>query len=206
MSISRRIALTGLATLLLTACVGGGANFKTEYDPLGTDVTGGWRLAEVRVSVPDSLRVSEAETLLPDADIVWREDPLGDRHAQVATIMKNAITLGAQGLRGSRRVIIDVTVTRFHALTFRAEQSEADWGVHNIRFFARVLDASTGAVLLDTVDIRAELPALSGKAMREARAKGQTQKKMITAHVARTIAGWLGTGPDNRNDFSRQGN
>lgn len=50
MSISRRIALTGLASLLLTACVGGGANFKTEYDPLGPDATLRLRLAEVRVS------------------------------------------------------------------------------------------------------------------------------------------------------------
>lgn len=205
MLMNRRIALTGLASLLLTACVGGGT-FKTEYAPLSADVTRAWRLAEVRVSVPESLGVSEAEALLPSADIVWREDPAGDRRAQVATIMKNAVTTGAQGLRGSRSVIISVTVTRFHALTFLAEQSEADWGVHNIRFNARVLDARTGEVLLDTVDIRAELPALSGKAMREARAKGQTQKKMISAHVARTIAGWLGIGPDNRSDFSRQGN
>lgn len=206
MLMNRRFAISGLASFLLTACVGGGGKFMTEYTPLSPDVTRAWRLADVRVSVPESLSVSEAETLLPNADIVWREDPAGDRRAQVATIMKNAITTGAQGLGGSRPVIIDVTVTRFHALTFRAEQSEADWGVHNIRFDARVLDASTGAVLLDTVDIRAELPALSGKAMREARAKGQTQKKMISAHVARTIAGWLGIGPDNRNDFSRQGN
>lgn len=206
MSLSRRTALLGLTAVLLSACVGGGGSFKTEYDPLGAGATGAWRLAEVRVAVPKSLTVSEAETLLPNADIVWREDPLGDRYAQVAVIMKNAITTGAQGLRGSRRVIIDVTVTRFHALTFRAEQSNSDWGVHNIKFDARVLDASTGEVLLDTVTIRAELPALSGAAMREARANGKTQKSMISAHVARTVAGWLGTGPDNRNDFSRQGN
>lgn len=206
MSQTRRAALLGLTAVLLSACVGGGGSFKTEYDPLGADVSRGWRLAEVRVAVPESLTISEEETLLPNADIVWREDPLGDRRAQVATILKNAISTGASGLRGSRPVIIDVVVTRFHALTFRAEQSEADWGVHNIKFNARVLDARTGEVLLETVTIRAELPALSGKAMREARAKGQTQKKMISNHVARTVAGWLGTGPDNRNDFSRQGN
>lgn len=206
MTHTRRAALLGLSAVFLSACVGGGGSFKTEYEPLGADVSGAWRLAEVRVSVPKSLTVSEAETLLPTADIVWREDPLGDRHAQVATIMKNAITSGASGLRGSRRVIIDVTVTRFHALTFLAEQSESDWGVHNIRFTARVLDARTGEVLLAPVDIRAELPALSGATMRAARAKGQTQKKMISNHVARSVAGWLGTGPDNRNDFSRQGN
>lgn len=206
MSHTRRAALLGLTAVLLSACVGGGGSFKTEYEPLAADVSGAWRLAEVRVSVPKSLTVSEAETLLPNADIVWREDPLGDRYAQVALIMKNAITTGASGLRGSRPVIIDVTVTRFHALTFRAEQSESDWGVHNIKFIVRVLDARSGEVLLAPVEIRAELPALSGKAMRAARAQGQTQKKMISNHVALTVAGWLGIGPDNRNDFSRQGN
>jgi hypothetical protein len=206
MSHTRRAALLGLTAVLLSACVGGGGTFKTEYEPLAADVSGGWSLAEVRVAVPSSLTVSEAESLLPNADIVWREDPVGDRYAQVALIMKNAITTGASGLRGSRPVIIDVTVTRFHALTFRAEQSESDWGVHNIKFTARVLDARSGEVLLAPVEIRAELPALSGQAMRAARAKGQTQKKMISNHVARTVAGWLGIGPDNRNDFSRQGN
>lgn len=206
MTISRRFALTGLATLLLTACVGGGGGFKTDYTPLGTDVTGGWRLSDVRVSVPNSLVISEQETLLPDADIVWREDPVGDRRAQVATIMEAAVTRGAQGLRGSRGVIIEVTVTRFHAMTWKAEQSEADWGVHNIRFDARVVDARTGAELLPLTHIDAEFPALSGANMREARAKGITQKSMITAHVANTVAGWLGIGPDNRSTFNRQGN
>jgi len=206
MSISRRIALTGLASLLLTACVGGGGQFKTEYDPLSADVTRNWRLADVRVSVPESLRISEEETLIPNADIVWREDPIGDRRAQVATIMKAAVAKGARGLRGARGVVIEVTVTRFHAMTWRAEQSEADWGVHNIRFDARVVDARTGEELLPMTHIDAEFPALSGAKMREARARGITQKSMITAHVANTIAGWLGIGPDNRSSFTRQGN
>jgi hypothetical protein len=42
--------------------------------------------------------------------------------------------------------------------------------------------------------------------MREARRKGITQKSMISNHVAATVAGWLATGPDNRGEFSRQGN
>lgn len=205
MSITRRFALLGAGTLLLSACVGG-ARFKTEYDRLSPEVTRTWRLQDVRVTVPRSLVVSEAKTLLPDADIVWREDPLGDRYAQVARIMDDAVTQGAQGLRGSRPVFIDVTVTRFHALTFEAEQRGQSWGVHNIKFDARVVDARTGAVLLPSTPIRAELPALSGQQMRDARQKGITQKSMITAHVAKTVAGWLGTGPDNRSEFSRQGN
>lgn len=205
MSVSRRVTLVGLSALLLSACVGGGS-FKTEYDPVPAEVARGWRLAEVRVDVPKSLKVSEQKSLLPNADIVWREDPMGDRHAQVDAIMTNAVTRGAQGLRGSRPVIIEVTVTRFHALTFEAELRGPDWGVHNIDFTAQVVDARTGEVLLPATAIRAELPALSGARMRAARAKGQTQKSMITAHVSKTVAGWLGLGPDNRGEFSRKGN
>jgi hypothetical protein len=204
MSIVRRTALFGLTALLLSACVGG--SFKTEYDPLPADVTRAWRLSGVQVNVPRTLVVSEAKTLLPKADIVWREDPLGDRYAQVDTIMTDAITRGAQGLRGGRPVIIDVTVTRFHALTFEAELREQNWGVHNINFTAQVVDARTGEVLIPATAIRSELPALSGEQMREARRNGQSQKSMITNHVARTVAGWLAIGPDNRGEFSRQGN
>ncbi len=103
-------------------------------------------------------------------------------------------------------MIIDITVTRFHALTYEAELSNSDWGVHNIDFIARVIDARTGEVVLAATKIQAETPAWSGARMRAARAKGVTQKSMITNHVAATIAGWLGLGPDNRGTFSRQGN
>jgi hypothetical protein len=206
MSLTRRATLIGLSASLLSACVSGGGSFKTEYTPVPAAVSAGWRLSEVRVTVPRTLSVSEAKTLLPSADIVWREDPIGDRYAQVGAIVQNAVLRGAQGLRGARPVIIDVTITRFHALTFEAELSSRDWGVHNIDFIAQVVDARSGEVLLAATAIRAELPALSGEQMRAARRNGQTQKSMISAHVARTVAGWLGIGPDNRGEFSRQGN
>jgi hypothetical protein len=205
MSLTRRAAVLAVTAALLSACVGGGS-FETAYDPLPPDVTRAWRLAEVRVEVPTTLTVSEAKSLLPSADIVWREDPLGNRYAQVDEIIGEAVTRGARGLRGSRPVVIDVTVTRFHALTFEAEQRGQNWGVHNIQFVAQVSDARTGEVLVPATEIRAELPALSGDQMRAARKKGVTQKSMIISHVAKTVSGWLGTGPDNRGKFSRQGN
>lgn len=204
MSLPRRALLLGATALVLSACVGG--SFQTDYDPLPADASRAWRLAEVRVTVPQTLTVSEARSLLPDADIVWREDPMGDRYAQVDRIMTDAITSGASALRGSRPVVIDVTVIRFHALTFEAEQRGQNWGVHNINFTAQVVDARTGEVLVPATAIRAELPALSGDAMRAARRDGQTQKSMISNHVARTVQGWLGIGPDNRGTFSRAGN
>ncbi len=205
MSLSRRAALLGISAFALTACVGGGT-FKTEYARLSPEVTRNWRLAEVRVDVPRSLSVSEAKMLLPNADIVWREDPMGDRHQQVGTIIQNAVLRGAQGLRGRRPVVISVTVTRFHALTFEAERANSDWGVHNVDFIAQVTDARTGEVLVPPTKILAETPAWSGTRMREARRKGITQKSMISNHVAATVAGWLALGPDNRGEFRRQGN
>jgi hypothetical protein len=206
MSVTRRAALLGVSALILSACVGGGGSFKTDYQRLSPELSGGWRLAEVQVDVPRSLTVSESKSLLPNADIVWREDPLGDRYTQVGKIMQAAVLRGAQGLRGSRSVVISVTLTRFHALTYEAELSNSDWGVHNVDFIAQVTDARTGEVLVPATKIRAETPAWSGERMREARRKGITQKSMISNHVAATVAGWLGTGPDNRGEFSRQGN
>ena len=205
MTLTRRTALVGLSSLILSACVGGGS-FKTEYDRLSPDVSRGWRLAEVQVDVPRSLSVSESKSLLPSADIVWREDPMGDRYTQVGKIMQAAVLRGAQGLRGSRPVVVSITVTRFHALTYEAELSNSDWGVHNVDFIAQVTDARTGEVLVPPTKIRAETPAWSGERMREARRKGITQKSMISNHVAATVAGWLALGPDNRGEFSRQGN
>jgi hypothetical protein len=205
MSLSRRAALLGVSALILSACVSGGS-FKTDYQRLSPEVSRSWRLAEVQVDVPRSLTVSESKSLLPSADIVWREDPLGDRYTQVGKIMQAATLRGAQGLRGSRPVVISITVTRFHALTYEAELSNSDWGVHNVDFIAQVTDARTGEVLVPATKIRAETPAWSGARMREARRKGITQKSMISNHVAATVAGWLATGPDNRGEFSRQGN
>ena len=205
MSTTRRTILLGLTATLLSACVGGGT-FKTEYDPVPAALAKSWRLAEVRVSVPKSLSVSEAKTLLPNADIVWREDPLGDRHPQVATIMKKAIAQGARGLKGSRAVRFDVTMSRFHALTFEAEALNFPGvGVHNIDFTIRVLDARTGAVLAGPTVIDAAMPALTGAEMIKARVRGESQRSQISAHVAATIAGWLGIGPDQRDSFVRSG-
>ena len=135
-----------------------------------------------------------------------REDPIGDRHPQVATIMKAAIARGASGLKGPRPVRIEATMSRFHALTFETEAlNVAGVGVHNVNFTIKVVDARTGAVLAGPTDIDAALPALTGAEMIKARVRGESQKSQISAHVAATIAGWLGIGPDQRDSFVRAG-
>jgi hypothetical protein len=209
MMITTRRGAMGLALgamLALGACVGG-SGFETNYDQgIAPEVSRGWRVVAVNVTVPRTLVVSEAKTSLPRADIVWREDPeSGDRYDQVKVIMENAIRQGAASVRGSRAVAFNVTMTRFHALTFEAENRYQNAGVHTVDFIIQVVDANTGATIVEAQQIKADFPALSGDQMRAARAQGQTQKKMITAHVAKTIQSWLGTGPDIRGSFTRSG-
>lgn len=204
MPLSRRLFLLSACALPLAAC--GGVYATAFPEPLSAEVTRKWRVVAVQVDVPQSLTVSEEHSLVPQADIVWREDdPNGDRHAQVAKIMHDAIAAGAKPLRGPVPVILQVTVSRFHALTFEAETRLADAGVHNIQFDIQAVDARRHVVLAGPTHIQADLPALSGAAMAQARLVGQSQKSMITAHVIQTTAAWLGIGPDNRGTFSRLG-
>jgi hypothetical protein len=71
------------------------------------------------VSVPRSLSVSEAHGIKPRADIVWREDPPGDRYVQVEGIMRDALTPTLSTMQGEVPVQVVIEVTRFHALSER---------------------------------------------------------------------------------------
>lgn len=190
-------------TLFLSAC---GGTYRTYYAaPVDASVSRSWRVVDVAVRVPEELTVSEARALVPRADIVWREDPPGDRKAQIAAVLKDAIGRGAAPLRGSQPVRFLVTVRRFHALTFEAEARLSDAGVHNINFDIAVVDARTGAVIRGPEPIEADVPAFSGYQALERRRAGETQRSVITNHVAAVIQGWLGIGPDRRGSFSRLG-
>jgi len=90
-----------------------------------------YNVVDVQVSVPDYLVVSEANVYVPQADIVWREDPLGDRHAQVRDIMTNALTMGTNALSGPNDVIVAARVNMFHAITEKARNSIG--GKHKVR-------------------------------------------------------------------------
>ena len=207
MVMSRRIVLTvALSTIMLiTACVGL-ITFRTSYEnPVSPEVSRSWRLADVKVTVPRSLTVSEERSVAPNADIVWREEKLGDRYAQVEGLIRTAAELGAKGLNGSRPVRVEIFVSTFHALTFEAEALRADVGVHNVDFTIRVVDARSGEILAGPDAIEAALPAMTGGRMIEARVHGETQRSQITAHLRKVIAGWLGTGPDARSSFTRVG-
>jgi len=143
------------------------------------------RVESLTVRVPRALSVSEANSYLPKADIVWRGDAIGDRHAQVAAIFDNAMRRGIEPLAGRIPVALDVKVLRFHALSEKARYTVG--GVHNINFELTLRHAETGALLTEPRVVRADLDGFGGQQALQAEARGLTQKVRITNHLAEVI-------------------
>ncbi|MGC1506159.1 MAG: DUF6778 family protein [Sulfitobacter sp.] len=142
-------------------------------------------ITAINVNVPRTLTASEANRYYPKADIVWRGDPIGDRHVQIAQIIDTAFHTGTADMSGPTGVVLDVEVVRFHSVTEKARYSVG--GVHNIVFKLTVRRATTGEALGQTRLIKADLPALGGSAAIEADRNGQTQKVRVSDFLAQTI-------------------
>lgn len=140
---------------------------------------------EVRISVPRSLQVSEANTFKPRADIVWRGEPRGDRHAQVAKIFEDGMAQGTAMMVKGRAVVIDVEVTRFHALTEKTRYTVG--GVHEMRFLLTVRDAASGAVLDGPREVIADVKAAGGAAAIAEDQAGRTQRVVIVERISQVI-------------------
>jgi len=200
----RTIAATLAAASLLSGCAF--QVWETAFpDSVDPAATRGWRVSEVTVDVPDTLTVSNADVYLPMADIVWHGDRPGDRREQVAALIESAAQDATRPLSGPRRVRIDVTLERFHAISNIARRTLTDAGVHDIAFTAQVIDLRSGEALTPPVPIRADIEALTGPEAVEAEAEGLTQKVRLRAHLADVFAAWLGIGPDVRRSFMRIG-
>lgn len=146
-----------------------------------------FHISEVRVIVPSSLKVSEANTIKPRADIVWRGDPIGDRYAQVKAIMENALTRATEGLEGDRDVVLEAQVLRFHGVTERTRYTFG--GVHEIVFEMVLRDAETGELVAPPRTVMADLEALAGQEAIDADARGETQKVRVTNHIIEVMQG-----------------
>lgn len=194
-----RLLAAALAVSILAGCAG---TWRVDYDEgLDPEVTRTWRLHDVVTVVPESLSVSNANTLAPNADIVWHGEPFGDRRAQVAALVDEGITAGASELDGERPVTITAKVERFHGVT-PAAVARAPAAVHNIRYVVQVFDAASGEPLTEPQTIMADLEAFVGPAAVAGAIQGQTQRNRIVAHLAAVTRGWLGFGPDQRRTFS----
>ncbi len=141
-----------------------------------------YSLANFDVSVPRTLRVSEANMYYPGGDIVWREDGYGNRYEQVKAIFDESLRIAGGPLEGVRPVEVKIEVTRFHALSEKTRYSVG--GVHSLEFIMTIVDAQTGAVLSGPKPISASLVAYGGQKALAAEARGLTQKYRITQHLA----------------------
>ncbi len=144
-----------------------------------------YKVVAVNVEVPETLKASELNSYKPRADIVWREDPFGDRHAQVDAIVTNALEKGVAGLNGGREVVLQVVITRFHALTQLTRYTLG--GEHEIWMLMAVRDAKTGELLEPARRIGFNIHAAGGQEAIRNEELGITQKVVISNALADLI-------------------
>jgi len=144
-----------------------------------------YTVADVQVSVPRSLRVSEANVFYPMADIVWRGDAIGDRHQQVAAILNDAARKATASMQGPRQAVVQIELVRFHGVTEKTRYTVG--GTHNMDFNLTVLDASTGAVIDGPRLVKAEAKAAGGQAAIAEEQAGRTQKVVVTEKLVQTL-------------------
>ena len=156
-------------------------------------------VAQINVRVPTKLKVSEANRYYPSGDIVWREDPMGNRHEQVARIVYDAMSAGTSTFQGPVPVILDVQVERFHALSEKARYTVG--GVHHVVFSMVLRDAKTGEFLSEPRRVETDLEAFGGQQAITAEARGLTQKVRISGHLAEVIRQQM-TEPDGYKNAS----
>lgn len=179
-------ALIVAAALGLSACatpfdVSRNAQFDN-ISPVIEVPTQDWSIEGYEISVPRTLEVSEANSIKPRSDIVWREDPLGDRYVQVEGILDEALAGVMIPREGATTpVVVSIELTRFHAVTERARYTIG--GEHEIEFIVTVRHAETGAILSGPRDVDLTFRAHGGRAAIEAEAAGITQRSRILGRV-----------------------
>ncbi|RPE71773.1 hypothetical protein EDD53_0901 [Pacificibacter maritimus] len=145
-----------------------------------------FKVADINVTVPETLTVSEANSYKPRADIVWRGDAYGNRFEQVKAVMETGLQIGAEKLSGEQDVILDVELVEFHAQTEKVRYTFG--GKHEIVFALTVRDAKTGATVVPTRKIDATFDGLGGIAAVNAEKAGVTQKVRIIERLAEVIS------------------
>ncbi len=144
-----------------------------------------YTIADVQVSVPRALKVSEANGYYPMADIVWRGDPMGDRHQQIAAIFQASAERATSSMAGPRTAVLMLEVVRFHGVTEKTRYTIG--GTHNMVFNLTVRDAATGAVIDGPRRVTADAKAAGGQAAIAEEQAGRTQKVVVTEKLVETL-------------------
>ena len=144
-----------------------------------------YRVVDLGVSVPDALKVSEANLYYPPGDIVWRGEEYGDRRQQVERIVREAAMRAVNPLRSGRSVAVAIQVARFHALSQKARATVG--GVHELRYWLTVTDSRSGEVLEGPRFVIADVRGLGGARAYAAERRGETQRGRIVDHLSGSI-------------------
>lgn len=142
------------------------------------------KIVGYNVTVPQTLKASEANLYYPTGDIVWREDPMGNRHAQVKSIIEAAVQRAMPQSKG-RPATLDIEVRRFHALSQKSRYSIG--GKHDINLIITVRDAKTGAPIAGPNELHEKLVAFGGDKAILAESQGLTQKVRIVRRLSQLL-------------------
>lgn len=203
------------AVLLLSACAGEVPASRSISDltvPVSGQVVpaklqsrkvlmGHYQIADVRITVPASLQVSEANVVLPTADIVWRGEPIGNRYQQVAAIFVDALKVASTHLTNGPEVILQIDVTRFRSVTDKARYMVG--ANHAIHFNLTVIDAATGLVLEPSRPIVADVRAASDAGAAASGQMGRTQRGVVVERLAQVLRQELSVAVDEEMIMSR---
>lgn len=140
-----------------------------------------YHVNNVEVMVPDTLVVSEANSFFPNADIVWRGDPMGDRYVQVHDLIKAAVDKGVAGLDGERGVDVILELVRFHAVTEKTRfAAPPGTATHDVRMMLTVVDSETGEEIEPAHPVGIDIEAHTSAQALADMATGVTQKERIS--------------------------
>jgi hypothetical protein len=144
-----------------------------------------YHVVDVVVNVPSSLRSSEANVFYPIADIVWRGDPLGNRHEQVRAIIRDAAATATAGMQTGPEVTVELQINHFHSVTEKTRYSVG--GIHSTHMTMTVRDANTGAILDGPRAVLADVKASGGGRALAEEAAGRTMKVVITERLVQVL-------------------
>ncbi|QPM89433.1 DUF6778 family protein [Pseudooceanicola algae] len=178
-------------TMLLSGCQVYKEAFYTESvnfaecTPLAEKGATDYDVTKFAVRVPRSLSVSESDTYHPSTDILWEEDPLGDRHAQVQTIVADAATSAFKVSEGGRPAHVGMEVRYFHALTDRTQATTGGW--LTVTLDMTISDPYTSELLEPVYQLKTQIPGYGGQEAIDAIHRGETQKYRISRHLTQAL-------------------
>lgn len=194
----KRLTISMLAAAtLLSACASGGdvsrslnpVTLATQGSAIDVKMpkvmVGQYSVSAVNVAVPQNLRVSEANMFYPIADIVWRGEPIGDRHLQVKSIFEEAAAKATASMQTGPSVVVDITVERFHSVTEKTRYTLG--GVHDMKFLISVRDAVSGMIIQEPREVRADVKAAGGAAAVAEEQAGRTQRVVIVERLVASL-------------------